>query len=267
MKLTHQFRNARHKVAGGLFSLFLDRKIGQCGSENKVKREVWLKHALAKIPAKSRILDAGAGELQYKRFCAHLKYVSQDFAQYNGQGDGLGLQTRSWNQSDLDIVSDITKIPEPDASFDAVMCVEVLEHVPNPVNVLKEFSRLLRPGGALIITAPFCAVSHLTPFFYQTGYSRYFYEYWLKKIGFEIVEMQWNGNYFEYLAQELRRLPQIGQKYAGKTATWLDKTAINLALAFLNRLSRRNRGSEHLLAYGLHIFAKKVGSSNCTSAN
>ena len=107
------------------------------------------------MPVGSRILDAGAGELQYKPFCAHLDYVSQDFAQYDGQGNSVGLQTGTWDQTQLDIVSDITAIPEPDGSFDAIMCVEVLEHVPAPVDALNEFGRLLRLDGILIVTAPF----------------------------------------------------------------------------------------------------------------
>jgi len=172
---------------------------------------------LTSIPPGQRILDAGAGELQYKRFCAHLDDVSQDFAQYDGGGDGTGLQTGTRDQSKLDIIGDIRHIPEPDVSFDVVMCIEVLEHLPYPVETLREFRRLLRPGGTLILTAPFCSLTHYAPYFYQTGYSRHFYEYWLQHPGFQIVDMQWNGNYFEYLAQELRRLPSVSAEYAARS--------------------------------------------------
>lgn len=185
--------------------------------------------------------------------------MSQDFAQYDGQGDGTGLQKGTWDQSQLDIVSDITSIPEPDASFDVVMCVEVLEHLPDPIRALRELTRLLKPGGTLIITALFCCLTHFSPLFYYTGYSRYFYAYRLGELGFEIEDMEWNGNYFEYLAQELRRLPRIGEKYAGMPSTWLEQNAINVVLGLLNRLSHHNNGSEQLLAYGLHIRARKNG--------
>ena len=63
----------------------------------------------------------------------------------------------SWDQTGLDIVGDITSIPEPDASFDAILCVEVLEHVPDPLAALRELGRLLKPNGQLILTAPFCS--------------------------------------------------------------------------------------------------------------
>jgi len=236
---------------------FTARQGGQCGTRNASTRDVWLQKALASITPGSRILDAGAGELQYKRFCAHLNYVSQDFAQYNGLGNSIGLQTGNWDQSRLDIVSDITQIPEADASFDAVMCIEVLEHVPYPVDALRELCRLLKPGGTLIVTAPFNSLTHFAPYFYQTGYSRYFYEYWLPKFGCEIEDMQWNGNYFEYLAQELRRLPSMGREYADIGPTHVQQQAINLILGLLNQLAQHNNGSEQLLAFGLHIRACK----------
>jgi SAM-dependent methyltransferase len=202
----------------------------ECGTRNQATREAWLAAALAAVPAGSRILDAGAGELQYKRFCSHLHYVSQDFGQYDGRGDGTGLQKGTWDQSQLDIISDITAIPEPDASFDAVMCVEVLEHLPAPVEALRELVRLLRPGGVIILTAPFCSLTHFAPFFFQTGYSRYFYVHWLNALGCEILEMDWNGNFFEYLGQELRRLPSVAKTYCGDALSWRERLGIQVVL-------------------------------------
>jgi ubiquinone/menaquinone biosynthesis C-methylase UbiE len=128
--------------------------------KNQQARDIWLEKTLKKIPVGSRILDAGAGELRYKKFCSHLTYVSQDFAQYNGKGDGKALQTRTRNNFNIDIMSNITSIPEPDGSFDAIMCIEVLEHLPEPLLAIKEFSRLLKPNGHLLLTAPFCSLTH-----------------------------------------------------------------------------------------------------------
>lgn len=228
-----------------------------CGTQNLTVRETWLENTLSSLPPGNRILDAGAGELKYRRFCEHLEYVSQDFTQYDGQGDGVGLQKGTWDQSRLDIVSDITNIPEPDMAFDAVMCIEVLEHLPEPIAALRELSRLLKPGGTLVLTAPVCSLTHFAPYFYQTGYSRYFYEYWLGELGFEIMDMQWNGNYFEYLAQELRRLPRIGQRYSQMGLTRLERVASRIVLGALNRFSQHDEGSGQLLSFGLHISARK----------
>jgi ubiquinone/menaquinone biosynthesis C-methylase UbiE len=228
------------------------------GTQNQFNREAWLEKTLKQIPAGSRILDAGAGELNYKKYCQHLNYVSQDFGQYDGTGDGAGLQTKTWDQTRLDIISDITSIPEPDGSFDAVMCIEVLEHVPYPVDALKEVSRLLRSGGYLVVTAPFNSLTHFAPYFFQTGFSRYFYQHWLEKFGFNILDLQENGNYFEYIAQELNRLPSVANRYSSEKLNCLEKKALDIVSHALGRFSAKDKGSSEFLCFGLHIFAQKI---------
>jgi len=228
------------------------------GTNNKENREAWLEKTLRFIPPGSRILDAGAGERQYQRFCSHLNYVSQDFGKYDGCGDSVGLQTGKWDQSKLDIVSDITDIPEPDGSFDAIMCVEVFEHLQQPIEAITEFTRLLNVGGHLVITAPFCSLTHFSPHHYYTGFNVNFYRTFLEANGFQIVDMQYNGNYFEYLAQEMRRVPQMGKQYSKPgPLRLLDGLWIHLSLAMLGRLSKKDRGSNEMLSFGIHVHAIK----------
>ena len=126
-------------------------------SENEDNRNIWLAKTLANLPRGLRILDAGAGELRNKPLCKHLNYISQDICQYEGQGDSHGLHTGVWDTSKIDLICDIIDIPEPDASFDAILCSEVFEHLPDPLKALTEFRRLLKPSGKLIITAPFAS--------------------------------------------------------------------------------------------------------------
>jgi ubiquinone/menaquinone biosynthesis C-methylase UbiE len=228
--------------------------VGTTNEQNRVK---WLEKTLRGIPAGSRILDAGAGEQQFRRFCLHLKYVAQDFAQYDGTGNSRGLHVGSWDQTGLDIVSDITSIPEPDASFDAIMCIEVLEHLPDPVLALKEFSRLLKDGGHLILTAPFCSLTHFAPYHFSTGFSSYFYERHLQEAQFELVEMTANGNYFEFIAQETRRIQTIAGMYCNNSPSILEKIGIRVFLNMLHKLSKNDKGSQELLCYGYHVVAIK----------
>ncbi len=242
----------------------LPEVINTVGTHNQPNREVWLEQTLKKIPPGSRILDAGAGELQYKKFCSHLKYVSQDFGQYDGKGDAVGLQMDTWDQTKLDIVCDITAIPEPDASFDAIMCIEVFEHLPNPLLALKEFSRLLRRGGYLIITAPFCSLTHMAPYHFYSGFNRYFYETNLATYGFEIMELQANGNFFEYMAQEIRRIPYVAQYYVeGEKLSQAESSTLQEMLQLLGRLSYLEgkttgfQGSTALLHFGCHVWGVK----------
>jgi SAM-dependent methyltransferase len=235
-------------------------KYGSCGTLHRSNRVEWVKKRLAEIPVGSCILDVGAGEQQYKPFCTHLNYISQDLARYDGMGDGIGHpidQLQGEYQSQLDIISDITKIPLRDASFEAVMCIEVLEHVPNPTDALRELCRLLKSGGSLLITAPFCAFTHMAPYFYQTGFSRYYFEHWLGRYGVEIVAIEYNGNYFEFLGQELRRLESTTMQYAGGSLSEVEQKAQEVLLGALNRFSQNNHGSEQYLCFGLHILARK----------
>jgi ubiquinone/menaquinone biosynthesis C-methylase UbiE len=227
------------------------------GTHNERTRVAWIERTLKRIPAGARLLDAGAGEQQFKRFCSHLQYVAQDFAQYDGRGDEVGLQTGMWDQTGLDIVSDVAAIPEPDQSYDAIMCTEVFEHIPHPVEALKEFARLLKPGGYLLITAPFCSVTHFAPYHYYTGFSRYFYEYYLPRYGFEIIDFQTNGNFFEYVAQEVRRVPFMSAKYAGDRLWIWERLALRIVLRALERFTQKDRGSSDLLHFGCHVFAQK----------
>jgi ubiquinone/menaquinone biosynthesis C-methylase UbiE len=154
-------------------------------------------------------------------------------------GDEIGFHEGEWDQSRIGIISDITAIPRPDASFDAVMCIEVLEHVPNPTDSVRELVRLLKPGGTLIITAPFCALTHFSPYFYHTGFSQNFYKHWLSYYGCEIEDMVFNGNFFEYMGQELRHIPSMGNQYSGITPTIIEKDAIEVVLGLLAHLSEK----------------------------
>ncbi|MDQ8021341.1 MAG: methyltransferase domain-containing protein [Moraxellaceae bacterium] len=239
------------RVAGKAFS----RPTPSVGTKNASTREQWLETTLSGLPAGWRLLDAGAGECQFRKFCQHLQYVSQDFSQYTGAGDNAGLQTGVWDTSRIDIVCDISDIPEPDQSFDAILCTEVLEHLPEPVLALKEFSRLLRPGGRLILTAPFSSLTHFSPYHFATGFNRYFYLHHLPRLGFSDVVIEENGNFFEFVAQELHRVNECATRYAGQRLNGREERAVNVLLAALDRFSASDTGSKELLNFDLQVTA------------
>jgi SAM-dependent methyltransferase len=227
------------------------------GKDNEATRDAWVRAALAALPAGGRILDAGAGEQRYRDACAHLEYVAQDFGRYEGSGDGTGLQTQTWDTSKVDIVCDIAEIPEDNASFDAVLCTEVLEHVPDPLGSLMELSRLLRRGGTLLVTVPFCSLTHFAPWFFYTGFSRHFFETHLPPLRLDVKEITPNGSWFEWMAQEIRRTRWVAETHAGGGPGWWDRRALRRALKALGRLAARDQGSSELLCYGLHVRAVK----------
>jgi hypothetical protein len=84
----------------------------------------------------------------------------------------------------------------------------------------------------------------------------------LKNAGFEVVELEANGNYFAFLAQELVRLPSVLEKYSkGKTGnnlkTRVRRYALTVVLDWLNDGISSDSGSKELLCFGYHIRAKK----------
>ena len=51
------------------------------------------------------------------------------------------------------VQGDALHLPFPDATFDRVICSEVLEHIPDDVAAMAELARVLRPGGTMAVTA------------------------------------------------------------------------------------------------------------------
>ena len=247
--------NIKNKLKS-IFGINLIETIDVGRSNEKVRKQ-WIEKTLKSIPEGSKILDAGAGQQQYKKFCAHLNYVSQDFAEYNPKELMTGLQKTKWDYGSLDVVSDIASIPCDDNSFDVLMCTEVLEHVVNPREAIKEFSRLLKIEGLLILTAPFCSLTHFAPYHFYSGFNSFFYKTELEANNFEILEIIANGNYFDYLAQEIDRLPKISKQYSDVNLSPSVVNNLNKLKKTLKSLSQKDTNSSELLCYGYHVLAKK----------
>jgi SAM-dependent methyltransferase len=222
---------------------------------NENSRQQWLLQTLRAIPPGLRLLDAGAGELRNRPLCSHLIYVSQDACQYEGKGDNKGLQTGAWDTSQIDLVCDILNIPEPDASFDAILCSEVFEHLPDAVKALDEFERLLKPGGILITTAPFASLVHFAPYHFATGFSRYWYEYHLPAKHFSIRELRANGDWFAMTRQEILRMPRMARQYGDRC--WpLAYMLAGMGLVYF-AIRGRTRSAEDMSCFGWHCVAIK----------
>lgn len=69
-------------------------------------------------------------------------------------------------RDDVDL---LRRLPFADHSFDVVLLIEVLEHLPSHLHVLAEAARVLRPGGHLLITTPNIARIHSRFWFFLSG--------------------------------------------------------------------------------------------------
>lgn len=96
----------------------------------------------ARVPTGARVLDIGARDGGLRA------YLPKDVSYQ-------GMDIAPEFASDQVLIRDISEgIPFPDGTFDAVFCIEVLEHVPNPFGAMGEINRVLRPGGVFLVSVP-----------------------------------------------------------------------------------------------------------------
>ena len=115
-----------------------------------------LKKIISLIPKRKnmKILDAGCGEGQL------LSMVSKKFGLFNLKLYGTDITDISLESAKKRIenakfsLQDLRDLDYKDEFFDVIMCTEVIEHVPEYKKVLKEFERILKKGGMLIISFP-----------------------------------------------------------------------------------------------------------------
>jgi SAM-dependent methyltransferase len=99
-----------------------------------------------------RILDAGCGNGRYSRFL--LRYAEADALITSFDLSPRMLcraRARLRSARVSHAVADLTRLPYADASFDAVVCGWVLEHLPDPRPGLRELARVLQRGGKLLL--------------------------------------------------------------------------------------------------------------------
>lgn len=141
------------------------------------------------------LLDVGCGQMPYRSLLTTppsrvSEYIGLDFV----GTDRYGVQP--------DIEWADGHIPLQDASVDCALCTEVLEHCPNPEDVLREIYRVLRPGGIIFYTVPFLWPLHETPYD-EYRYTPFALRRHLEAAGFSRVDLSALGGWDASLAQML----------------------------------------------------------------
>ncbi len=137
-----------------------------------------------------RLLDLGCGDSRYQAYLRHRVdlWLGMDrpvpghpaAQQVSLQGDALAL-------------------PLAPESFDTVLCTQVLEHVPEPLDLLREAWRVLKPGGRLLLTAPQYNALHGEPQDYFR-YTRYGLEHLARKADFTVESIEPIGGFISLFA-------------------------------------------------------------------
>jgi len=220
---------------------------------NQHARDRFVIDQLRRLPSQSKILDAGCGSQRYRQYCSHLDYKAQDFGQYTndlkkmiGANETGGIE--GYQYGELDYTGNIWEISEANNTFDAILCSEVIEHIPYPNETIREFNRLLKPNGTLILTAPCNCLRHMDPYFFYSGFSDRWYERILTENNFNIEILDAVGDYYSWLAVEVAR--------TAKAHSFLAKILLTPAfLYYYNK--KRTTISTDTLCMGYHVVAKK----------
>lgn len=161
-----------------------------------------------------KILDVGCGSKPYKEMFETTEYIGLEYD-----------CEQSRKNPKADFFYDGKHFPFENNSFDSVLSTQVLEHVPNPHEVLAEIVRVLNPGGYLMLSVPFAQEEHESPYdFYR--FSPYAIQDMFNKAGLEIIE-------YKRLTCGVKAVISIITFYIYRVARW--KIA-NLLSTFFNAL-------------------------------
>jgi SAM-dependent methyltransferase len=112
-----------------------------------------------KLKKGSVVLDAGCGSGRHLRGLAKLPGLKIVGIDRNAADVDAAIKTLNEMPDALSrdfsvTCADITHLPFEDETFDCVICSEVLEHIPEHKDAVRELVRVLKPKGALVVSVP-----------------------------------------------------------------------------------------------------------------
>lgn len=139
---------------------------------------------------KPKLLDIGCGHMPLK----------VELEKKVGLYDTLDVENRTDNVTYIGSVLDMHMIPAD--NYESVICLAVLEHVPDPFKAASEIHRILKKNGIFILSVPHMSRLHELPRDYFR-YTEFGVRELLEKNGFQILRMEKSGTLLSYLTHQL----------------------------------------------------------------
>ena len=157
-----------------------------------------------KLYVSGKLLDLGCGNIPL--YIAYKNYITENIC--------VDWQDSLHKNHHIDFYCDLTqRLPFEDAEFDTVILSDVLEHIPNPENIVYEIHRVLKKNGKLFLNVPFYYWIHEEPYdFYR--YTEFALKHLLEHAGLKIIKLEIIGGVIEVItdiiSKNITRIPIIG---------------------------------------------------------
>ena len=188
------------------------------------RRSNWrfLNQEVKELSSEAKILDVGAGHGDFADIFEGRQYYSLDIVPY----------------AEVDLVVDLGQtIPFKKDTFDAVVLMNVLEHVYENRKLLQNIAKIVKPGGKVILTVPFLLKVHQAPFDFSRV-TPYYLKNMAAEAGFTVVKM--NGYYdtLYLLNESLGNLWQFSIGNLSGSKTFFAKSLVFIIQRLINGLGK-----------------------------
>lgn len=131
---------------------------------------------------RGRVLDVGGGEFVVSAVKKGVEFESWTCLEV-ADAHVVELEGERFET----VVGDGCEMEFEDRSFDTVLSIQVVEHVPDPQTMIAEIGRVLSDDGRAILLIPQTSTTHLAPDYYG-NFSRWWIDLALERAGLEMVE-------------------------------------------------------------------------------
>jgi SAM-dependent methyltransferase len=125
-------------------------------------------------------------------------------------------------RSQPDYLYDGRSLPFESKSFDTVICIEVLEHTPDPQNLLNEIARVVKSDGIVVLSAPFSMRLHEEPHDYFR-YTPHGFRELFARAGLDIEKLSTQGDLWSVVGHKINSFLAFRVARVGAIARMLGK--------------------------------------------